>query len=66
MERRLGNMSSPSAPSSARTAVPVESRPCAHLSVDELLDRLEWSYGETGAFEPEVVWEIARRAIEQA
>jgi hypothetical protein len=25
------------------------------------LDRLEWAYNNSGGFEPEVVWEIARR-----
>ena len=36
-------------------------RPWAQLSTDQLLDRLEWSYSETGGFEPDVVWELARR-----
>lgn len=36
-------------------------RPWALLSNSQLLDRLEWSYGENGGFEPEVVWELARR-----
>lgn len=36
-----------------------------HLSAGQLLDRLEWAYGETGGFEPEVVWELARRVIDQ-
>lgn len=44
------------------TEVPGESRPWAQLSTEQLLDRLEWSYGESGGFEPEVVWELARRA----
>lgn len=34
---------------------------CRDLSTGQLLDRLEWAYGETGGFEPEVVWELARR-----
>lgn len=41
-------------------------RPWSHLSNDQLLDRLEWAYGETGGFEPEVVWELARRLPEEA
>jgi hypothetical protein len=33
------------------------------LTTDQLLDRLEWSYNESETFEPEVVWELARRAL---
>lgn len=36
-------------------------RPWAQLSTDQLLDRLEWYFSESGGFEPEVVWELARR-----
>ncbi len=41
-------------------------RPWAELTTDELLDRLEWSYSESETFEPEVVWELARRATEDS
>lgn len=44
------------------TEVPADRRPWAELSTDQLLDRLEWSYSESGGFEAEVVWELARRA----
>jgi hypothetical protein len=44
----------------------VVERPWSHLSTDQLLDRLEWAYGETGGFEPEVVWELARRVPRDA
>ncbi len=40
---------------------PLVPRPWAHLSNNQLLDRLEWAYGQNGGFEPEVVWELARR-----
>ena len=46
---------------SRMTEVAADSRPWAQLSTDQLLDRLEWSYSESGGFEPEVVWELARR-----
>ena len=46
------------------TEVPADRRPWAQLSTDQLLDRLEWSYSESGGFEPEVVWELARRATQ--
>ena len=55
-------MGSEAASRRVMTEVPAESRPWAQLSTDQLLDRLEWSYSETGGFEPEVVWELARRA----
>lgn len=51
----------------SRTA-PVEhpaDRPCGDLTTDQLLDRIEWSYSESETFEPEVVWELARRASER-
>jgi hypothetical protein len=51
----------------SRTA-PVENhvdRPWAGLTTDQLLDRIEWSYSESETFEPEVVWELARRASER-
>ena len=44
--------------------VPADQRPWAQLSTDQLFDRLEWSYSESGGFEPEVVWELARRATQ--
>jgi hypothetical protein len=40
---------------------PLVSRPWADVSNNQLLDRLEWAYNENGGFEPEVVWELARR-----
>jgi hypothetical protein len=46
------------------TEAPADRRPWAQLSTDQLLDRLEWSYSESGGFEPEVVWELARRATQ--
>lgn len=46
-------------------AISVEESRWAHLSTDQLLDRLEWSYSETGGFEPEVVWELARRVSDR-
>ncbi|MCA1706811.1 MAG: hypothetical protein LC808_27545 [Actinobacteria bacterium] len=57
-------MSSDAASRHVVAEVPAEPRPWAHLSTDQLLDRLEWSYGESGGFEPEVVWELARRATQ--
>lgn len=53
-------MSSDGALDRTDTDVVVDRR-WSHLSTDQLLDRLEWAYGETGGFEPEVVWEMARR-----
>jgi len=53
-------MSSEGALDRTHTDVIVD-RPWSDLSTDQLLDRLEWTYGETGGFEPEVVWELARR-----
>lgn len=55
-------MSSEAASRHDVTDVPADRRPWVQFSTDQLLDRLEWSYGETGGFEPEVVWELARRA----
>lgn len=55
-------MGSETASRRVATDVAPERRPWADLSTDQLLDRLEWSYGDSGAFEPEVVWELARRA----
>ncbi|MDQ3642641.1 MAG: hypothetical protein M3450_14525 [Actinomycetota bacterium] len=55
-------MSSEAASRHGVTEFPAVRRPWAQLSTDQLLDRLEWSFGETGGFEPEVVWELARRA----
>ena len=63
-QRRVMDMGSETASRHAVTEVPADRRPWAQLSTDKLLDRLEWSYGETGGFEPEVVWELARRASE--
>ena len=57
-------MSSDAASRDVVAEVPAEPRPWAHLSTDQLLDRLEWSYGESGGFEPEVVWELARRVTQ--
>ncbi len=54
-------MSSERLPVDNGTTVPLVERPWAHLSNNQLLDRLEWTYGESGGFEPEVVWELARR-----
>lgn len=54
-------MSSERLPLDAEGMAPLVPRPWAHLSNDQLLDRLEWTYGENGGFEPEVVWELARR-----
>ena len=55
-------MSSEAASRHEVTEVPQDRRLWAQLSTDQLLDRLEWSYSESGGFEPEVVWELARRA----
>ncbi len=54
-------MSTECLPVETEGAIPLAPRPWAHLSNDQLLDRLEWTYGENGGFEPEVVWEIAIR-----
>ena len=55
-------MGSEAASRRVMTEVPAESRPWSQLSTDQLLDRLEWSYSDSGGFEAEVVWELARRA----
>ncbi len=57
-------MSSEGASRDTGIAAPLNPRPWVQLSTDQLLDRLEWSYGETGGFEPDVVWEVARRAAD--
>jgi hypothetical protein len=57
-------MSSEAASRAVVTEDPADRRPWAQLSTDQLLDRLEWSYSESGGFEPEVVWELARRATQ--
>ena len=62
--RRLVGMSSEGASRGVGTDVPLDRRPWAHLSTDQLLDRLECSYSDSGDFEPEVVWELARRATQ--
>lgn len=54
-------MSTERLPMEPKAATPLVSRPWADLSNDQLLDRLEWTFGENGGFEPEVVWEMARR-----
>ncbi len=54
-------MSTERLPVEADGTVVLVPRPWAHLSNDQLLDRVEWTYGENGGFEPEVVWELARR-----
>ncbi|MDQ4096407.1 MAG: hypothetical protein M3144_00855 [Actinomycetota bacterium] len=54
-------MSSERLPMGASGTEALVARPWAHLSNSQLLDRLEWSFGENGGFEPEVVWELARR-----
>lgn len=62
--RRLVDMSSEGASRGVATDIPLDRRPWAQLSTDQLLDRLEWSYSDSGGFEPEVVWELARRATQ--
>jgi hypothetical protein len=57
-------MSSEGASRGVGIDVPLDRRPWAQLSTDQLLDRLEWSYSDSGGFEPEVVWELARRATQ--
>ncbi|MGI8684570.1 MAG: hypothetical protein ACR2MO_05685 [Acidimicrobiales bacterium] len=57
-------MSSEGASRGTGIEAPLDPRPWARLSTDQLLDRLEWSYGEIGGFEPDVVWEVARRAAD--
>jgi len=59
--RRLSAMRSERSPVEPSEAVPLVSRPWADLSNAQLLDRVEWTFGESGGFEPEVVWELARR-----
>ena len=54
-------MSSERLPVDVAGTTPLVPRPWAHLSNSQLLDRLEWTYGENGDFEAEVVWELARR-----
>ncbi|MGH9226367.1 MAG: hypothetical protein ACRD2W_21845 [Acidimicrobiales bacterium] len=54
-------MSSERLPVDAEATEPLVPRPWAHLSNNQLLDRLECTFGENGGFEPEVVWELARR-----
>lgn len=54
-------MSSERLPVDTDATEPLVPRPWTHLSNDQLLDRLEWTYGENGGFEPEVVWQLARR-----
>lgn len=54
-------MSGERLPAEPTAVVPLVPRPWADLSNDQLLDRLEWTFGEIGGFEPEVVWELARR-----
>jgi hypothetical protein len=56
------DMGSEAASRRVTAEAPADRRPWAELSTDQLLDRLEWSFGDSGAFEPEVVWELARRA----
>ena len=54
-------MSSERLPADQVGSEPLTPRPWAHLSHNQLLDRLEWTFGQDGSFEPEVVWEVARR-----
>lgn len=54
-------MSSERLPVDAEPLAPLVPRPWVDLSNGQLLDRLEWTYGENGSFEPDVVWELARR-----
>lgn len=54
-------MSSERLPVDPEGPAPLVPRPWAHLSNNQLLDRLEWTYAEDGSFEPDVVWELARR-----
>ena len=57
-----GGMGSKAASRHVVVEAPADRRPCTQLSTDQLIDRLEWFYGESGGFEPEVVWELAIRA----
>jgi len=41
-----------------------EARPRAELTTGELIDHLEWSYNEGLPFDADIVWELARRALD--
>ncbi len=54
-------MSSERLPVDGGSTAPLVERPWAHLANNQLLGRLEWTHDESGDFDPEVVWELARR-----